>query len=141
MREIYYEPKITNAKTQYVSISDIDKNWLLSEFIKYLALTGELKNIRDNRDVNSVVYDYWRKKSKTLPKSRYGQNSPETFISGMINNLMFGTQNDLSDIQMDAITNISCCMHLIYETLKPLNLQPNVKEYTPIQFRQKLFSI
>lgn len=140
-KQITYDPKITSARTQYNSISQNDMIWLQSELVKYMALMGELSNVKDNEDVKYAVVGYWRKKSKTLPKGRYGQNSPETFISGLLNNLMFGNQNDLSDIQMDALTNISACMNVVYKVVKPLNLQINTIELEPILFSQKLFTI
>jgi len=139
-KEITYDPKVTQARTQYNKISIEDMSWLQLEMMKYLALMGELVNVKDE-NTKLIINSYWRKKSKTLPKGRYGQNSPETFISGMLNNLMFGTQNDLSDIQMDALTNISACMHVIYDVVKSLNLQPNTDNFEPIIFRQKLFTI
>ena len=140
-KQITYDPKITSARTQYNTISQDDMVWLQTELVKYLALMGELSNVKDNEDVKYAVVGYWRKKSKTLPKGRYGQNSPETFTSGLLNNLMFGNQNDLSDIQMDALTNISACMNVIYKVVQPLNLQINTVELQPMLFSQKLFSI
>jgi hypothetical protein len=140
-KQITYDPKVTSARTQYNSINKDDMIWLQTELVKYLSLMGELSNVKDMEDVKYAVNHYWRKKTKTLPKGRYGQNSPETFVSGLLNNLMFGNQNDLSDIQMDALTNISSCMNVIYESVKGLNLQANTTQLEPIIFRQKLFVI
>ena len=140
-KQITYDPKITNARTQYNAISTDDMAWLQGQFVRYLALMCELSNVKDNEDIKYAVVGYWRKKSKTLPKGRYGQNSPETFISGLLNNLMFGNQNDLSDIQMDAITNISACMNAIYSVVKPLNFQVNTIELEHVLFQQRLFVI
>lgn len=140
-KQIMYDPKITQARTQYNTIDPTDMLWLQTEFIRYIALMGELSNVKDNEDIDHAVRGYWRKKSKTLPKGRYGQNSPETFISGLLNNLMFGTQNDLSSTQMDALQNISLHMNMIYKFVKNLNLQPNTSELEIIQFRQKLFDL
>lgn len=140
-KQIIYDPKTTNARTQYNAIASDDMLWLQSELVRYLALMCELSNVKDNEDIKYAVVGYWRKKSKTLPKGRYGQNSPETFVSGLLNNLMFGNQNDLSDIQMDALVNISAAMSIIYNVVKPLNIQVNTDELHNVTFRQRLFQI
>jgi hypothetical protein len=138
--EITYDPKITNAKTQYNAISQKDMTFVQTELIRYMALMDELVNVRDKPEVKYAVEGYWRKKSKTLPKGKYGQNSPQTFTAGLLNNLMFGNQVDLSDIQMDAIRDISACMHVIYGFVKTLDIQANTKSIEPIIFKQKLFN-
>ena len=138
MKTIEYDPKITNASTQYNKISDTDMAYLQGELVKYLSLMGELSKSR-NRDIQNILNQYWRKRSQTLPKGKDGWNTPESFVSGLLNNTMFGTQNDLSDIQMDALTNISSMMENIADAVSNLNLQPNTTMITTINFRQKLF--
>ena len=139
-KQINYDPKITSANTQYNTIDKNDMVWLQTELIRYMALMGELSRLR-NEEVQNTVNQWYRKRTGTLPKSKDGQNTPESFISGLLNNLMFGNQNDLSQIQMDALENISAIMSKIYDAVKPLNLQANTKNIEKIEFRQKLFSI
>ena len=139
-KQIMYDPKITSANTQYNTIDKQDMLWLQTELIRYMALMGELSKHRD-REVQNIINQYYRKRTGTLPKGDTGQNTPETFIAGLLNNLMFGTQNDLSQLQMDALENISANMALIYDAIKELKLQPNTKTIQKIEFRQKLFSI
>lgn len=138
MKEILYDPKHTNARTQYNQIETKDMDWLKIELIRYMSLMGELKKSK-NRDITAIINQWYTKKTETLPKGREGWNTPETFISGLLNNLMFGTQNDLSDIQMDAIQNISCKMALIYDAISEMKLQPNTEPMCEITFRQRLF--
>jgi hypothetical protein len=137
-KEILYDPKTTSAKTQYNKIESEDMVFVQLELVRYMALMGELKRHR-NRDVQNIVSQWYQKKTQTLPKSTTGQNTPETFICGLINNLMFGNQNDLSQIQMDALENISANMSLIYDAVKGLDLQVNTKELYKLEFRQRLF--
>jgi hypothetical protein len=139
-KQINYDPKITSARTQYNSIDKQDMLWLQTELIRYMALMGELSKNRD-RDVQNVINQWYRKRTSTLPKGNNGQNCPESFISGLLNNLMFGNQNDLSQIQMDALENISANMALIYDAVKDLNLQPNTVSLEKIEFRQRLFQL
>jgi hypothetical protein len=139
-KQIMYDPKITSANTQYNTISSTDMAYLQMELIRYMALMGELTKNRD-RDVQNVINQWYSKRTSTLPKGKDGQNTPESFIAGLLNNLMFGNQNDLSQIQMDAIENISANMTLIYEAVSGLKLQPNTLSMEKIEFRQRLFSM
>lgn len=138
-KEIFYDPKITNARTQYNSISAEDMSWLQIQLIRYLSLMGELRKSRNN-DIVQTINQYWAKRTETLPKGKDGWNTPETFVSGLLNNLMFGTQNDLSDPQMDALSNISRKLELIYDAVSTMDLQKNVEPLVEITFRQRLFS-
>jgi hypothetical protein len=139
-KQISYDPKITSANTQYNTISATDMAWLQTELIRYMALMGELSKNRD-RDVQNIINQWYRKRTDTLPKSKDGQNTPESFIAGLLNNLTFGNQNDLSQIQMDALENISANMSIVYDAVIKLELQKKHKTMDKIEFRQKLFTI
>jgi hypothetical protein len=137
---INYDPKTTSAKTQYNKIDQKDMDLVQAELIRYLSLMGELSKNRD-REVQNILNQWYRKRTQTLPKGKDGQNTPESFISGLLNNIMFGNQNDLSQIQMDALENISANMELIYDAVRGLELQPNTKDIEKITFRQRLFQL
>lgn len=137
---INYDPKTTAAKTQYNRLEQKDMDLVQAELIRYLSLMGELSKNRD-REVQNIITQWYRKRTQTLPKGKDGWNTPESFISGLLNNIMFGNQNDLSQIQMDALENISANMALIYDAVKGLELQPNTKDIEKITFRQRLFQL
>lgn len=137
-KQINYDPKITNANTQYNKIDITDMAYVQGQLIRYMALMGELSKYRD-REITNIINQWYKKRTQTLPKSTTGQNTPESFIAGLLNNLMFGNQNDLSQTQMDALENISANMELIYDAVKGLNLQPNTTDIEKIEFRQRLF--
>ena len=139
-KQITYEPKITSAKTQYNQLQANDMAYVHSQLIRYMALMGELSKNRD-REVQNIINQWYRKRTQTLPKGKDGWNTPESFIAGLLNNLMFGNQNDLSQIQMDALENISANMSIIYDAVKGLNLQPNTTDIEKLEFRQKLFEL
>lgn len=105
-KNIKYFPKATTAKTTYVELADEDFNWLKTELIRWLAVMTELDN-SNNHLWKQVLKLYWNKKSVTLPKSKYGLNSPATFVAGLINNLVFGDQRDISQPQLNAIKTVS----------------------------------
>lgn len=121
IRIIHYTPKITNARTQYVTIEKNDMAWIQSEIVRWLALMGALDSHR-NQDIRLIQKHWWYKRTNTLPKGMDGQNSPLTFVSGILNNLMFGTQHDLSIIQMEALENISAQMTNFDEAVKELGI-------------------
>lgn len=140
MKEIIYDPKVTSANTQYNKIEQQDMDWLLKELMRYLSMMSELSN-NNNEDVKAILRDWYKKRNKLLPKGKNGLNSPESMLGGLLNNLAFGKQNDLSDIQMDAISDISRKMALVYNHIKELNLQPTQQPFIEIVFRQRLFTI
>ena len=105
-RVIKYVPKVTSARTEYREISQEDMDFIQSECIRWLALMSELDMARDE-DSRWVRDSWWHKRTDSLPKGKEGQNTPASFVGGMINNIVFGNQRDLSDKQMDAIQNIS----------------------------------
>ena len=139
-KTIYYDPKSTSARTQYNKLEPVDMTYVQTELMRYMSLMGELKKERD-RDVQNIISQWYSKKTQTLPKGKNGWNTPETFISGLINNLMFGNQNDFSQVQMDALENISANMSLVYDAIKNYNLQPNMPDIEKLEFRQRLFQI
>jgi hypothetical protein len=80
--------------------------FLQSELIRWLALMSEIDMARDE-DSKWVNTQWWHKRTETLPRGREGSNTPASFTGGLVNNMVFGTQRDLTDKQMDAIQNIS----------------------------------
>ena len=122
MRFIKYVPKVTNnTKTQYVTIDKDDMLWLQSELIRWLSVMGELDGNR-NIDLKQVMRYWWYKRTNSYPKSKNGQNSPLTMVAGLVNNLMFGTQKDLSVTTLQAIEDISNQMVLLEDAIKDLNI-------------------
>lgn len=105
-RIIKYIPKVTTARTEYREINKEDMDFVQSELIRWLAYMSELDMFRDE-DSKWVLNQYWHKRTTLLPKGQEGQNTPASFIGGLINNIVFGTQRDLTDKQMEGIMNIS----------------------------------
>lgn len=127
MRYIKYIPKVTNAKTQYVTIDPNDMVWLQTEFIYWISLMGML-DVHRNEDIRQVMKYWWYKRSSTLPKGTTGQNSPLSLVSGLLHNLMYGTQHDLSTSTMDSIENISAQMVLFQQALYEISINTRSSE-------------
>lgn len=105
-RNIKYFPKSTSARTTYLELDDDDLAWLKSELIRWLSVMTESATTH-NEVWKEILALYWNKRTQSLPKSKDGANSPATFVAGLINNLVFGSQRDISERQMEGIRDIS----------------------------------
>lgn len=103
---ILYYPKHTSAHTVYLELPDEDLAWLKTELIRWLAVMTE-SDTRTDAEWAQVLSQYWNRKTRTLPSSQQGLNTPATFVAGLINNLVFGTQRDITQRQMEGIRDIS----------------------------------
>ena len=130
IRIIKYIPKVTNARTTYVDIDKSDMMWLQSELIRYLSFMGEIDGHR-NEDLRQIMKYWWYKRTASLPKGMNGQNSPLTFTAGLVNNLVYGTQQDLSQIVLDGIENVSNQIVLLEDAIKTVN---TINQSTNIKF-------
>lgn len=124
MRTIKYIPKQTNANTEYVEIHIDDMTWLKQELQRYLSLFAELDNSR-NSDIQQILKNYWYKTDKNLPKGKDGINSPVSFIGGLVNNLNYNGQRDLSTKVLKPIEEISTMVYTLEEALEDLTKKPN----------------
>lgn len=115
-KRITFIPKITNARTNYREISIDDMAWIQQEMIRWLSLMAETDQYRDP-EVKFIRDQWWHKKTSTLPKGREGQNTPCSFVGGLVNNMIFGEQRDLTDKQMDALMNISHILGAAYDSV------------------------
>ena len=69
---------------------------------------GLLSNAVDE-DHKMLRDQWWRRRRSSLPKSKIGQNTPESMISGILLNMMYQDepQRDFTQKQCDAIEDIS----------------------------------
>lgn len=137
MRTIKYLPKITMAKTVYCEIDKTELAWIQTQLIRYLSVMGEMSINRDD-NVRSVLSVWWTKRSPSLPKGSTGQNSPLSFVSGLLNNLLFGTQRDLTEVQMSALVNISAVMVQFLDAIEAIDKTKTAKNESMI-FQIALF--
>jgi hypothetical protein len=106
LRKIYYSTKVTNSNNTYYEISKEDTDFLITKLLQIQSFMGELSLTKD-KDVKDLV-KWYTSSNKQYPYSnqfkRY--NSPQSFVSGMINNMMFGQQRDWSETQANHAQNI-----------------------------------
>ena len=101
-REIVYTNKVTAAHTQYVNISEQDKQFLMEQLLKLNVLISSL--VRPHSDIKlREKYKGISELDTKIPYGRGGHNSLSTFISGITSNWILGSQRDLSDKQIQGI--------------------------------------
>lgn len=106
IKTVKFVPKVTSARTEYREIDAQDMADIQQQLIRWLAVMSEL-DMTHNEDLRAVREQWWHRRTKMLPQGREGQNTPSSFIGGLVNNLIFGEQRDLSDRQMDGIEYVS----------------------------------
>lgn len=122
LRKILYTEKMNSATTIYLEINEEDTQFLISKCIQLQSYMSELSLIKD-KEIRDV-YKWYTTPTKTLPYSnstkRY--NSPQSFIGGLLNNIMFGSQRDISLVQSEHLQNIlnnyqqlSDCINIEYK--------------------------
>lgn len=128
-RTILYSIKNTAARTEYREIDKDEMAWLQTELIKYLSLMAE-RDLRSDKDNKWILHSFWHSRTDKLHKGKtgdsYRQNTPCSLIGGLVNNLLFGTQRDLTDKQMADIEYISMALATIHDV-------------SPIKFRPRFF--
>jgi hypothetical protein len=122
---ITYIPKQTAARTEYREITPEDMAWIQQQFIRYLSLMAE-RDLNPSDDNKWILNDFWHKRTDKLHKGRIGdkyrQNTPCSVIGGLVNNLVFGTQRDLTDKQMEDIQFVSMALATFLE-VEPIRFQ------------------
>jgi hypothetical protein len=141
MRTINYTEKKTAAATIYLDINADDKQYLLNLLKRQVCFMAELALSKDATAKQAT--QWFRASDKTLPYStRFKRhNSPESFFSGLINNMEYGSQRDITDPQREQITNMVNGINAIqklFRTDMKLDIQPNV-ELEDIEFNHQLF--
>lgn len=126
--KIEYTIKNTKSKNTYIQLNQRDENILLQTI---LSLNSYMQELCLSNDIDIVtVSDWWRKPNKKYPynKRLNLRNTPETMIAGLINNMVFGKQENISleQIQyLEEIINKSVSVIKQMEVCKNIQLQTN----------------
>lgn len=134
--KIGYNQKTTKSNNTYVTIDKHDHEVFIKNILAINSYMQELC-LTNDPDVQALMI-WWTGTDKKYPYSkklkRY--NSPQSMMAGLVNNIMFGNQRDLSIEQLPFYEDI---INIIVEVIEELNsvksydLQPNHK-LTQIQF-------
>ena len=106
VRKIYYTPKTTVSHNVYITLEHEDYNWLITKLITMNSFMAEL-SLSSHRDVKDLI-KYWTSSNTSLPFNSYlkKKNSPCSYVAGILNNVLFGEQRDLSEIQVQYLQGI-----------------------------------
>lgn len=100
-------------------MDDDDKYRVIQDLIKILALISEsdTNKGKDWKDIRNLIL---HRPLDQLPKGNNGKNTITSFVGGLVNNLVFGTQRDFSVTQLEAISYITSHLNVIYPEIKIL---------------------
>ena len=123
MKKIYYDIKQTTANTDYLNLSSDDFETIVKEVLGVLCYMCELQ-LSNDKDIREFT-NWFKKPNKQFPynKKLKKHNSPQSMLSGTINNIQFGTQYDFSLQQLEIIFYIlNTCIDIIDELKNSHNL-------------------
>jgi hypothetical protein len=106
IRKIFYEVKNTSANTTYYSIEPSDMSFLIEKLVQINAYMGEI-TLTKNKDIKDFI-KWYTSSDKLLPYSNKWKkrNTPQSFVSGTINNLLFGNTRDVSEVTAQHLETI-----------------------------------
>ena len=118
MYTIFYEAKNTAANTEYVTISEEDKNLLLQSLVSLNFWLQEI-SISGDKEIKDFTSWYCKSNKKYPFNSKIKKhNSPQSVVAGLINNLIFGTQRDFSLVQLELAQDLNNILIDIVEVIK-----------------------
>lgn len=125
IKYLKYEQLYTKANTEYVRFTQEDQSYIISLLVRSLSYIGEMDNSKDKewKMINKMVL---HKPLDNLPKGKHGKNTMISFMSGLINNLMFGTQRNFSTIQLDALEFITNKMNILFDDIPELRFMVDI---------------
>lgn len=94
--KINYSHKVTKSNNTYIEMDRRDYNIFLQTI---MSLNSYMQELCLSNDIHlKEVARWWRTPDKRFPynKRMERKNSPETMIAGLINNMVFGKQDNLS---------------------------------------------
>ena len=143
MQQINYDIKYTSASTDYLSLDDQD---MATVQITVLGILTYLTELSISKKEEICKFTNWF----TTADKRYHYNSrlrcynsPQTFLAGILNNLQYGKQRDLSLMQLQTLQEIvNTCVDVIdlIECVHNINVQQN-KMFTKIWIQENIWSI
>lgn len=126
MYKINYSIKNTKSNNTYIQMDQKDHDVFIRSILSINSFMQELC-LSTDIDIKHIN-NWWRSPDKRFPyNKRLGKrNTPETMIAGLINNMVFGKQENLSLEQLPYYEEIvNTCVEIIetVEMAKQIKLQ------------------
>lgn len=142
MKLILYNTKSTSANTTYVTMEEEDYNFISGAIVSLLTYMTEL-SLTSDTDIRKMTK--WFTKSDKIylyNRKMKRSNSPQSFLAGVLNNTLFGNQEDFSLIQLQTLENIfSKAINLVDEIESRGVVLQEKKRFEDIFIREKLWEI
>lgn len=130
MIKIFYNTKNTKATTTYIELTEQDKTTIFNSLLSINAWMQELSVSKD-KDIKDFTKWFSKSDKKFLYNNKLkAYNSPQSVFSGLLNNLMFGSQRDLSLTQLDLLQDLNNTLIDVIEVIieeKNIQLQETPK--------------
>ena len=106
MQTIYYNVKNTSASTEYTLIEKQDMEDIRNMLFHISALINEMDRYTEPlaKEINK---DLLHKFNTNLPRGKDSMNTIASYVGGLICNIVYGTQKDLSTKQLRALEYIT----------------------------------
>jgi hypothetical protein len=143
MYKIMYNVKRTRVNTDYLDIEKKDQQVLEMTILGLVTYMNEL-NLSKNKDVRDFM-NWFHKSSKRYHYNNHlkRNNSPQSVLSGVLNNLYFGYQYNFTLPQLEMLQDIiNTCIDIIQELegLHKIKLQAN-PAYTKIWIQENMWEV
>ena len=143
MHKIMYNIKRTRVNTDYLDIDRKDQDILEITILGLVAYMNEL-NLSKNKDVRDFM-TWFHKPSKRYHYNHHlkRNNSPQSILAGMLNNLHFGYQYNFTLPQLEMLQDIiNTCIDIIneIEKLHDIKLQ-QCPQFTKIWIQENMWEI
>lgn len=121
MRKINYQIKHTSAGTDYVILNQEDHEHIQVTLMGLLCALSEL-TVSKNSEIRDFTNWFTKKSSQWHRNSKLkSSNSPQSYLAGTLNNIMFGNQREFTLTQLETlqtIINLSVdCLQAIQDDL------------------------
>lgn len=132
MKTILYSPRYwVQGSRNYLplDISDEDRAYLIEIMLRWIMCMGEMDAVDHDTDLGYARERWWHRRNRTLWGMNRQHNKPNTacgFVSGLVNNLMFGNQQHITDLQRDKLEHVSLIMSNISAEFKQIRFQIRV---------------
>jgi hypothetical protein len=144
MQKITYDIKYTSANTEYLTLDENDMATVQIAVISLLTYLTELSIAKDKRirDFTTVWFTKSDKRYHYNSKLKK-YNTPQSYLAGVVNNLQFGNQKDLSLLQLQTLQDIINTGVDVVDTVEAFmgnTLQKN-KMFTKIWIQENVWSV
>ena len=136
--KIGYSIKNTKSNNTYIQMSKNDSDKFLHTILSLNSYIQEL-SLSNDPDIQAFI-NWYRKPDKRFPYNKRcdRRNTPESMIAGLINNMVFGNQENLSVEQLPYYEEI---INTSVELMEELKIAKNIELQKKPHLIQIVFGI